>query len=450
MADAQAKPPMVGRAQHALDVLQAVVARSAATELELGLPGQQVATTAREEVTKQTSRDGGAYTEVSGYPAWTDTAPQGTLAAATPGTYAVRLTNSDGNAATLADAFTIAEPVPTGDSVRTKIRKAIFYGLGQITTGSGYAVTFGDILKDERSLEQMINFPAVNVNFGRERYLNAEQGSGALGYLVKELPVTFFVFVKDINNVRQDEQRIIAGIEKYFLNNRCIPDSDGNSTVIGDTQITGSGVRGMETNVPTGVVTIDMRIVYHQSILDPTSTSPATTAPTFEGAPPASVTVSRRDALRLAVIRNLKTLTTDNGYNISVGDVNDMERSVEQFVNYPAVNVKTLPETYVNSMSSVYQDNVLRKEAIFSIDSYLRDVNDILINAEEHIADVEKLFMNYPSIPDSDGRRTCTECMLLSNEFIGMETNVPAGLVRIELKAYYRQTLGDPAQLVTG
>ena len=42
VADAEAQAPVVGAAELGLDVLQAVVSRVAAAELELGLAGQQV------------------------------------------------------------------------------------------------------------------------------------------------------------------------------------------------------------------------------------------------------------------------------------------------------------------------------------------------------------------------------------------------------------------------
>jgi hypothetical protein len=333
------------------------------------------------------------------------------------------------------------------DSVRTKIRKAIHYGLEQVTTGNGYEITFGDINELERSHEQEVNMPAVNVNFGTETYMNAQQGSNALGYLIKSLPVEFAVEVQDINDVREEEMRVIAALERYFLNNRCIPDSGGAYTVVGNTVFTGNRVQGMRANEPFGHVIMDMDILYHQNILDPTSVTANGVAPGFNASPPSTVTISRLNELRLAVVLGVQAINGSGAYNLAVKQVQDVAKSVEQITKYPAVNVLMQAEQYDDSTTPYYQDRVVRKQRVFTVDAYLHNVNDILEEQEQFIADMEYRFMNFPSIPDSAGRRTCTECMFLTNRIFGMKANEPQGRVSMELQTYYRQTLADPSEV---
>lgn len=324
------------------------------------------------------------------------------------------------------------------DSVRTKIRKAIFQGLSSISTTGGYAISILDSYDTERSIEQMINLPAVNVTFGRESYLNATGGATAMGYLVKQLPVSLDVFVSDINNVSESEHRCLSAIERYFLNNRCLP-LDSEHTLVGTLTVSTSEVRGIESVEPRGYISVNLDIVYHQNILDPYSVEPSEVTPVFIALPPVSSPVSRKYSLHQALIRNINTI---NGL-YCLGSV----QSVEQMTRFPHVNLRIVEERSWDADTPMYQDRVNRKHLIYRMDCFLSVVNDLRFVKEDVLARVEQHFMNYFTIPDENGRRTCTECMFLSNQEFGTLSTKVLGGVSIELKCFYRQELHDPAQI---
>lgn len=333
-----------------------------------------------------------------------------------------------------------------GDSVRTKIRKAVFHGLGQITTVNGYNLTVGDRNKREKSEEQMLNYPSVNVNFGAERYTNSETGGNSLGFLVKSLSMTLNCHVKNINDVRENEAKMLADLEKYFLNNRALPGSTGVSTVMGNLVPSENDVSGMEVNTPQGRRDFTVRIDYLQNLLDPESTSMATTMPAWDSRPPASV-LSRHNAIRIALRNQLLAINVNAGYNYTVGEVNTVSRSEEQFVNYPAINLTPNPETYNDDATNMYSDVSLRKEIDYNIQVNMKNVNDILEANEKILADIEKRMMNNFTLPDANGRRTVTAAIPVSNEMFGMKVNEPLGGINVVLKCYYRQLRTDPAKL---
>jgi hypothetical protein len=333
------------------------------------------------------------------------------------------------------------------DSVRTRIRKAIVSGLKSITASNGYNVTVGDVNANVQSREAAINYPRVNISFPREEYRSAS-GQHSLGWLPKKLFVDLTWDVQHIDSLRDEEARALADTERYFLNNRHIPDSDSNATVYGDTMFMGNDRQGLEGNSPAGQVITHLQITYLQAQLDPTATVASVTRPLLSMAPPTAVSISKRDDLRDALIRNLQQITLHNGYN-STMKVNQQAKPFEGLLNYVEVNVIPEPEEVRNAEDFDIHDMHLHKEMTYRIEAMGTQVDDIVDEREEILADIEHRLMNNFTLPDSNGRSTALACIPLYNEPLGIGTNEPDGILRLVLKCFYRQEITDPTKPVS-
>lgn len=119
-------------------------------------------------------------------------------------------------------------------TVRTKIREAIIYNLNEIKKSNDYENNVGDVFSEARPLDDMRNFPAIMVNFGPHKCLNAEDGTTTQGFILDyECTVTLTIFIKNAQNTEEHRESIVGDIQKLFMNsvaNRSIPDKDGNAT----------------------------------------------------------------------------------------------------------------------------------------------------------------------------------------------------------------------------
>jgi hypothetical protein len=295
----------------------------------------------------------------------------------------------------------------------------------------------------------MIKKPGVNVQFERETY---NVGGHSSGYLEKTLPVRFDVYVEDINNPEYEKLRVLADIEKYFMNNDCLPNSKGDAVLRGGhVNFSSSQTFGMFEDKPYGKISITMTVVYLQGLFNPYSVYKSTWRPVVYTEPPATVTVSKRLALRDAIVYNLKKIQTADSYNYTIEDRNigKIERSQENIPAWPFINIKAVSETVDNAANYAWQDRFLHKVMAVEFDCYVKDINGVLLEQEKILADMEDVLLNYYNMPDSDGYQNCQELMLTYNEFIGMESNVPTGLVRIGANVFYVQDKLNPAE-VTG
>ncbi|MBU2685932.1 MAG: hypothetical protein KKF27_22035, partial [Gammaproteobacteria bacterium] len=318
------------------------------------------------------------------------------------------------------------------------------YGLRTITIGNGYNVTVGDIHSNIVSPEGQLNCPAVNADFIREEYRNAA-GQRSLGWLPKIAYVDLLWNVKNIDSLRAEESKALADCEKYFFNNRHIPDSGGSATVFGDTMFLGNERRGMEADSPAGQIITHMKITYLQAQLDPTSRVMSTTRPARPPIPPSTVSISRRESLREALIRNLRLITTGGGYKTTT-QVNADIKSFEQLMNKVEVNIYPETEDVLNADDFGLTDNLAHKAIDYRIDANGTSIDKIIEEREKIVADVEYLIMNNWNLPDSSGRSTALECVLTYNESLGIGTDEPNGIMRIGLRCFYRQQILDPTK----
>lgn len=329
-------------------------------------------------------------------------------------------------------------------SRRNEIRAAVKYGLEQITTDNGYNTTIHGINFDARGAESILEFPAVNLRVGREEYLNAISGGHSFGRLMKNITIYFDVFCQDINTVWIEKNKVIADIEKYFMNNWYLNDADNRKRAI-NLLFGESIVWGIKDSEPYGGFTVPLTITYTQNILNPADNSMATTAPT----PPTdkvSPTISVRESLREAVLYNLRQIVEGSTYNMTLRTDENVS-SIEQILEFPFVNVREIGETNQGLDDTGMQDRLLHKIRHYEVDVYVQNIEIVYDDQDRILADIEKRFMNNPTFPNEDDKKTCLECMFNYNEPFGIESTDPLGGITIGFDVFYRQDIYDPTNL---
>lgn len=330
----------------------------------------------------------------------------------------------------------ISGVTPTlGDSVRTKIREALVLNLQKITTANGYNTDIGEVLAEPRSFADMINWPVVNVYWGRETY------SHIMGYFYKDASAYLDVFVKDVNAIYTTRQELLADIEKLLLTNYYLPDASNDATCI-DCHVTGDTIWGFEDTPDYSGFTVELKIRYKQNILNPELTTQGTlTAGT--NLPPASIAVSWRENIRAALLYNLTRYTAGSDYHYTMNNSPNPVAFQAGIANYPFVNI--ISEKEVDSYN---HDQLINKELDYVLEYIHGDVNTPNQAIEDMLADAEKSLMAYYYLPDSTGKRTCVECWLTYNEPFLLHENTPTLGIDLGVKVFYRQSLLNPSAVV--
>jgi len=329
--------------------------------------------------------------------------------------------------------------IADADSIRTLIRKGIVYGMSRITQANGYSLTLGDQNILKTSSGQFINYPAINVVFGRETYLSSE-GRHAIGYLPKRLMVDFEVTVKSIDDIRTDEMKAIRDIEYYFLQNMHLPDETGTGYCIGHIRFFDNRIVGSESDYPYGKVIVPMEITYLQSQLSPYANTISSTTTAYDDDLPEAVSISKRDDIVKAIKYNLESVTIANDYKNTI-HASDTIKSINDMPNKPFINIMPENEEYI-SIGKV----MVKKNCNFRLLCFLGVVEDPLTYQESVIADIEKKLVSTFYLPDADGKRTAITSILTYNQIKGMDEDMPFYGVEFGFKVSYQQLLTDPAK----
>ncbi len=332
------------------------------------------------------------------------------------------------------------------ESIRTNIRRAIIYGLSQITKRNGYNCTMNNIYDKEHSPEQG-DIPFVNVSFGVESY---DVNGHTTGYLTKSLPVKFEIYVEDVNNIKEKEAKILADIEEYFMNNDNLPNESNVSQLVGDLMFSGNEMIGIDVDKPFGKIVVNVDLIYLQNVIDPElSTHNSTDIGMLSGIA-GVVKISKREDIRKALIYNLKKIKKSGDYkfNINNENVHELWKSSEQINSYPSICIDNGTEVIKNADDYNLQDRRFHKELDYNLYCYVEDLNDILLAQERLVADIEKVIMNNYTLPDENRNRTLISAYFVNNEIYGMEVNDPIGMIRVKLRCLYKPYVFDPAQIV--
>jgi hypothetical protein len=145
-------------------------------------------------------------------------------------------------------------------------------GLLLITKENGYNYTITRAYDPPMSIEQISEFPAVNVAMGKETCENANDLglTGNRGVLHMSLPVNLECFIHESNNVELAQYNMERDIKKYFGTNYTIP-YNGNPTAFA-LKYGGGLPFGIRENVVSGICGVDiiLTVIYRQLVNDPT------------------------------------------------------------------------------------------------------------------------------------------------------------------------------------
>lgn len=153
-------------------------------------------------------------------------------------------------------------------SVRTDIRNALKSCIKEITTDGGYNYTFIDVFDPPMNMEQMTQYPTVNILYGTEQRSGDRFKVGNNPLYDILLPVTFDVFLYDINNTSLAQDNALADLQKYFGYNYYVKPASSTRTVFEALWLS-STPWGTEMEVPNCGISIDFEIYYSIRVNNP-------------------------------------------------------------------------------------------------------------------------------------------------------------------------------------
>jgi hypothetical protein len=329
-------------------------------------------------------------------------------------------------------------------SIRTQIRENLEHGLSKIKARSGYHGGFSHVRDFPEPVSNVINFPSVNLRFTSENYT-----AYSLGYLVKTLTFTFDVWVRSIDSITQNENKVIHDIERYFMINPNLPGKNGVG-VRGDFRFTNNSRKGRLNDESTyGYVSIEAEFRYLQNLLDPTLTTQAGSRPSLSSVIPKTSQVSRKNLIDKSLILNLKRVTGGD-YNSSLKGRTIYTRPipVDYMSNYPYINIESGFEDY--DQTALLQGRTIKKVQPYTIQWTVKSTTQsgLIRSCENALADMERILMNNFSLPDHLQRKTVTEVQLSSNNLTDFGEELQRATMNLDINCIYYQKLTEPRQNV--
>lgn len=160
------------------------------------------------------------------------------------------------------------------ESIRNKILNAIQYGLqNTIKPANGYYfdMTDGEVNLEEKAFSERKKYPSIDILPGEEIYTNNISGGNSLGGYNKIFRVFFEVWLDERENLKLEQNKMIADFEKYFGTNFKLPDSVGSQTAF-NCILTRNVPFGMGDNRPRGGVDFLLEVYYRILLTDPNTT----------------------------------------------------------------------------------------------------------------------------------------------------------------------------------
>lgn len=158
----------------------------------------------------------------------------------------------------------------SSDSVRSHIRESIVYGLkNNIKIDRGYRTDVKEVYNESPTLEEIKEFPAIDVITGDDAYENIEGGGHSSRVLIKRLTVLISCYLHSNVDMKLAQDRMIADLEDYFMTYPYAPDAI-NPDVHWARECMFRSARpfGLETNKPNGGVDVEIVFFYGQQIDD--------------------------------------------------------------------------------------------------------------------------------------------------------------------------------------
>lgn len=161
---------------------------------------------------------------------------------------------------------------PSSNPARSVIRTAAIWGLNnQITNAKGYYSNKVWAFDPARTMEQMVEFPSVNVFIDEEQCATAADVKleGNEGLLHNSFILRFECFLNDVNSPALAQDRMLADIQKYFGTNYKIDNSEGTPTCH-ECYYDSSDPWGTDRTKPNVGITVNYRVWYRQKRTNPT------------------------------------------------------------------------------------------------------------------------------------------------------------------------------------
>lgn len=136
--------------------------------------------------------------------------------------------------------------------------------MSTIRKTNGFKNDMGDIHIEVKAIDQLKNFPAVNLEWGIEKYLNADDPTLSQDRkLHKRLPVYMDVFLKGYTDPYIARETILWDFKKLFSVNYTI---NGTCYEVLVSDMLDFGVAGTS---PMIGISIELAIIYNTAINDP-------------------------------------------------------------------------------------------------------------------------------------------------------------------------------------
>lgn len=153
-------------------------------------------------------------------------------------------------------------------SVKTNLRNALKACTKEMTVASGYNYTYIDVFDPPVNMERMTRYPTVNILYGTENRRGTSHAVGNNPLYDILLPVSFEVFLHDVNNTSLAQDKALADFQKYFGYNYYIKPVSSDRTVFEAAWLS-STPWGTEVEVPNCGISIDFEIFYSIRVNNP-------------------------------------------------------------------------------------------------------------------------------------------------------------------------------------
>jgi len=156
------------------------------------------------------------------------------------------------------------------DVVRQVIVDKIVEMARGITTANSFRTNVSEVNNEDKSVERIKEFPAINVIVGVEEYLNPLQNEA--GKLIKTMNVVLDCYLRNKENKQSLIAKLVADLELRFCDDTISAtpayNLEGKALIVLPVRTTPFDVMAGENNVFG--VEFEMEIKYRQSRKDPT------------------------------------------------------------------------------------------------------------------------------------------------------------------------------------
>lgn len=161
-------------------------------------------------------------------------------------------------------------------------------------------------------------------------------------------------------------------------------------------------------------------------------------------------------AIRGALKYQFLQITTANGYNTTVYEVQDFPYNEQKLNNFPGGVMIGADDNILNTINGMNPQGGLVKNYDIMTDFFLDEHNNIPEAQDDLAADIESRLMAESVrslLPDSNGNKTCTQIMFydahkrfIAGDGYQSKPKWTCGL-RVHVRAYYVQDITNPYQL---